>query len=164
MFALLIIPYNLVSDLSKYFQHYARYRIDKSKTLSQSVHIPTLFIVCNYDNGSEICLTSDSDNISWTGARLQVLSNEMCPLNLVWSGTPILHFLFTYQNDNSSHVLLVHLQLLRQIFELIGEYWCWLGTHSHILMHIVKGTLHSGSLKRVLWPTVYPGWLLKLFV
>jgi len=64
MFALLIIPYNLVSDLSKYFQHYARYRIDKSKTLSQSVHIPTLFIVCNYDNGSEICLTSDSDNIS----------------------------------------------------------------------------------------------------
>jgi len=60
----LILPYNLLSDLSKYFQHYARYRTDKSKTLIESVRIPTLFIGCTYDNGSEICFNSKSNNIS----------------------------------------------------------------------------------------------------
>jgi len=40
---LLLMPYNLLSYFSKYFQQYAQYRTDKSKILTQSVHIPTCF-------------------------------------------------------------------------------------------------------------------------
>ena len=69
--------------MSKYFQQYAQYRTDESKTLTQSVHIPTRFVGCTYDKRNEISFTSKSGNISWTDAQMQVSSNAMCPLNLV---------------------------------------------------------------------------------